>query len=80
MVYVTTYYLSPHDIGVVSILMSIAMPAKAFAPAGAGWVIGGNYFSLNEDQRSVMIFNVISIEIILRSLMIILFLLADVYF
>lgn len=68
MVPVTTYFLDPTDIGVVALLMTVAMPVRAFAPAGAAWVIGGNFFSATQDERRAMLFNVLIFELLLRSL------------
>lgn len=72
MVPVTTYFLTPADIGVVALLMTIVMPVRAFAPAGATWVIGGNYFKTTESGRRAMLFNVLMFELLLRSVLILL--------
>lgn len=76
MIPVTTYFLDPADIGVVALLMAVAMPVRAFAPAGAAWVIGGNYFNTTEAGRRTMLFNVLMFELLLRSLLILLLFLA----
>lgn len=72
MVPVTTYFLDPEDIGVAALLMTIAMPVRAFAPAGAAWVIGGNYFHATETERRTMLFNVLAFELLLRSFLVLL--------
>jgi O-antigen/teichoic acid export membrane protein len=78
MVPVTTYFLDPADIGTVALLMTVAMPVRAFAPAGAVWVIGGNYFNATETERRAMLFNVLVIELLLRSsLILLLFVIAE---
>lgn len=78
MVPVTTYFLGPADIGIVALLMTVAMPVRAFAPAGAAWVIGGNYFNETETERRAMLFNVLVFELLLRSsLILLLFVVAE---
>ncbi len=76
MVPVTTYFLDPANIGVVALLMAVAMPVRAFAPAGAAWVIGGNYFNTTEAGRRAMLFNVLVFELLLRSVLILLLFIA----
>ncbi len=72
MVPVTTFFLNPADIGLVALLMAVAMPVRAFSPAGAAWVIGGNYFNTTEVGRRAMLFSVLVFELILRSFLILL--------
>lgn len=72
MVPVTTFFLDPADIGIVALLMTVALPVKAFAPSGAAWVIGGNYFNATEAARRAMLFNVLVFELLLRGFLILL--------
>jgi len=72
MVPVTTFFLSPADLGVVALLMAVAMPVRALALGGGAWTIGGSYFNITEVGRRAMLFNVLVFELLIRSLLILL--------
>ncbi len=72
----TTHFLGPADFGVFALLVAVAMPVRAFSATGACWVIGGNYFNATEVERRTMLFNVLALELALRSLLILLLFIA----
>ena len=69
---VTTHFLDPEDFGVFALVVAITIPVKAFAATGAQWVIGGNYFHVAEAERRTLLFNVLAVDLALRSLLILL--------
>jgi O-antigen/teichoic acid export membrane protein len=69
---VTTYFLDPEDFGVFALVVAITIPVKAFAATGAQWMIGGNYFHVAEAERRTLLFNVLAVDLALRSLLILL--------
>lgn len=74
---VTTYFLDPEDFGVFALVVAITIPVKAFAATSAQWVIGGNYFHVSETERRTLLFNVLTVDLVLRSLLILLIYLMD---
>lgn len=69
---VTTHFLDPEDFGVFVLVAAITIPVKAFAATGAQWVIGGNYFHVEEAEQRTLVFNVLAADLALRSLLILL--------
>jgi O-antigen/teichoic acid export membrane protein len=69
---ITTSFLDPADFGVFALVAAITLPVKAFAAAGAQWVIGGFYFHVEGAERRTLVFNVLAADIAIRSLFILL--------
>lgn len=70
---VTTFYLEPKDFGVVAIIMVIIAPIGPLASSGAEWILGSNYFIINEVDRKKLIFNTLLVDFSLKSLWVLLY-------
>lgn len=51
MVPVTTFYLNPKDFGIMAIIMAVTMPIGPLASSGAAWVLAGNYYKIDENEK-----------------------------
>ncbi len=72
---IITLYLGPKDYGIFAILNAITVPLT-IASIGVTWIFGGNYFRLNEEERKVLIFNVLVFDLVVRFFLTVVFLLS----
>ena len=70
---ISTYFLEPRDFGLFALLMVIVLPIKSLAASGARWVIGGYYLENHEAQRASLMFNLVLFELLLRSVLTLVF-------
>jgi len=68
MIPITTYYLDPKDFGVFSILTALTMPIGPLASTGVTWVLPANYFKIDEDEKKILVFNLLVLDLILKLL------------
>ena len=73
MVPITTYYLDPKDFGVVAILMALVAPLGSLASSGSSWVLGGNYFKLGKESCKELLFNLVLVDFVLKTIWVSLF-------
>lgn len=69
---VTTFYLEPRDFGVIAILFVIMSPISAITSAPE-WVLGGNYFQSDAKSRRTLVFNILIVDLLYRSIPVIIF-------
>lgn len=70
---ITTYYLEPRDFGIYAIINAIMMPIGPLASTGVSWVLAGNYYRINEDERKILVFNILFLDFVLKLLWVIVF-------
>jgi O-antigen/teichoic acid export membrane protein len=73
MVPVTTYYLDPKDFGIIAILSAFTMPIGPLASTGVSWVLGSNYYVIDESERKSLMFNVLLLDFGLKTFWVALF-------
>lgn len=69
----TTYYLDPADFGIFALLTALTLPIGPLSSTGVSWVLAGNYFKIEEDQRRILLFNVALTDLALKSFWVVLF-------
>jgi len=70
---VSTYYLEPKDFGIVGIITVFSGLVVSFSSVGVGWVLGGNYYKISEEDRKELVFNTLLVGIGLRTIWVIFF-------
>lgn len=70
---VTTYYLEPKDFGIFAIVNAIVMPIGPLSSTGVSWVLAGNYYRIEEKERSTLLFNLLVLDFVLRFFWVIVF-------
>ncbi|WP_164924813.1 lipopolysaccharide biosynthesis protein [Thermodesulfovibrio yellowstonii] len=73
MVPVTTYYLEPKDFGIFAIINTIVMPIGPLSSTGVSWVLGGNYYKINEEERKILLFNLLILDFTFKFFWVIVF-------
>jgi O-antigen/teichoic acid export membrane protein len=63
----TTYYLDPKDFGIIAIITALTTPIGPLASSGCAWVLGGNYFKLDDHSRRILLFNLLFVDFILKT-------------
>ena len=69
---ITTYYLEPSDFGVIALLFAITLPVSIITSA-PDWVLGGNYLQSDKYSQKVLVFNIMFIDFLLRTSLVIIF-------
>jgi len=65
---VTTFYLEPEDFGLFALIGALILPIQALSSSASRWVLGGNTFKgMSENDYGELIFNLLLLEIALRS-------------
>lgn len=70
---VTTYYLNPDEIGLVSALTAIAMPIAPLSSSGDAWVLSGNWHQTSITERKTLLFNVMVGNVALKLFWVVVF-------
>ena len=65
----TTYYLDPEDIGLYALITALVLPVSNVGAAGPRWFIGGHFNVIEEQERSILIFNVLLFELLFRGVL-----------
>ena len=60
---VRTYYLDPIDVGTYALIMAVLTPIGALSNLGSGWVMAGNYFSSDENERRRMLSTLVILDL-----------------
>lgn len=68
----TTYYLTPEDIGLYALITALVLPISGIGAAGPRWFIGGHYNETSEQDRGVLVFNVLLFESLFRGALLLL--------
>ena len=77
---VSTHYLDPEHFGafaIVSVFTGLLLPLSSL---GVGWVLGGNYYRINLEERKELVFNVLFFEMVLRAFWAIIFVALGLFF
>jgi len=77
---VSTYYLDPEHFGVYAIIAVFSGLVVPLTSIGVGWVLGGNYYRLNSKDKGELIFNVLFLEMFLRTFWVVVFASLGVFF
>lgn len=71
---VTTFYLDPEDFGLFALIGALILPIQAFSSSASRWVIGGNTFKgMPEKDYEELVFNLLLLELALRSMIVFLY-------
>ncbi len=69
----TTYYLDPKDFGIVAIIMVFSGLLVPLSSTGVVWVLSGNYYKINTEEKGELVFNMLFLGIVLRTFWLIVF-------
>lgn len=64
---ITTYYLSPKDYGVISVVVLFTSLLELFATNGVAWVLPAHFFSLERKERRFLVGNLLLVDFLLRA-------------
>lgn len=69
---ITTFYLDPYDFGVIALLFAITAPVHSITSAPE-WVLGGHYYQSDKVTQKILVFNMMCIDFLLRTSIVIIF-------
>jgi O-antigen/teichoic acid export membrane protein len=76
---VSTFYLEPKDFGIIGIITVFSHLVAPFSSVAVGWVLGGNFYKISEDEKKNLIFNALVVGVMLRLFWVSLFASAGFY-
>lgn len=70
---VSTYYLDPKDFGIIAIISVFSGLIIPLSSIGGAWVLASNYHKLNFKERGELIFNLLFLQILLKTFWVVVF-------